>query len=133
MDFTTILKECQFRFSRSSGSGGQHVNKVSTRVELVFNILQSEVLTIEEKKRLERKLEHRLTKEGALLIASQASRSQLKNKQKAIQKLREVLENALKREKKRKPVKVLTADPKKRLQYKKKQSDKKSLRKKIQL
>ena len=82
----SFIREFKFQTSRSSGPGGQHVNKVSSRVELRFNLWESQLLTYEEKNLLYRKLSTRISQEGILSIVVQVDRSQLKNKQLAITK-----------------------------------------------
>lgn len=133
MDIDLLIRECKFRTSRSSGSGGQHVNKVSTKVELLFNIEQSVFLSESQKVKLQKKLQNRVNSEGYISIVCQESRSQLKNKKIAIKKFELLLLDALKKEKKRKPVKPLTANKNKRLDYKRRNSEKKAMRKKINL
>ncbi len=122
-------KEFRFNTSRSSGPGGQHANKVETSVELRFDIQSSELLNEEEKERLLKKLSTKITKEGELIITAESKRSQVKNKELAIEKFCSTLEKALKKRKKRKPTKPTKAAKEKRLQKKKKRSDIKSKRK----
>lgn len=131
MDLKALHAELQFRTSRSSGSGGQHVNKVETRIELLFSVRESQFLSNDEKERLLQLLANRINKEGILLIASGNYRSQLRNKKAAIEKFDELLGEALKPPKKRKPVKKLTANPEKRLEAKRRHSEKKALRGKV--
>ncbi len=132
MNISDLHKELKFRTSRSSGSGGQHVNKVETRVELLFDVNASQELDVEQKTRIWAKLENRINKEGMLIISSQDSRSQLKNKNMTIQKFDEFIKKALSKEKKKKrKAKPFVADQKKRLNAKKKRSEKKALRKKV--
>ena len=80
-DENAILQELTFKAIRSSGSGGQHVNKVSSKVELLFNLKESRVLNDVQKERLLTKLKHRLTKDGILILQCGESRSQHKNKE----------------------------------------------------
>lgn len=122
-------KEFRFNTSRSSGPGGQHANKVETSVELRFDIRNSELLSDEEKERLLKKLSTKITKEDELIITAETKRSQVKNKEIAIEKFYSTLEKALKKRKKRKPTKPTKAAKEKRLQKKKKRSDIKSKRK----
>jgi len=125
-----LEKELSFRSSRSSGSGGQNVNKVSTKVELSFDVVNSALLSEQEKIRVLAKLKNRIGKDGVLKITSQAERSQYMNKQKAIEKFKYLLQNSLKIEKKRIKTKLPPVIKEERLNLKKKTSLKKSLRKK---
>jgi ribosome-associated protein len=86
-----LINELTFAASRSSGPGGQNVNKVNTKVELRFNLAQTRVLSYEQIQILTVKLESQLTAEGELLVVSQATRSQLKNKEDAIEKFMAML------------------------------------------
>lgn len=131
MLISDLHKELKFRTSRSSGSGGQHVNKVSTRVELIFDLFHSEVLHTEQKEILQDALKNKLTKEGQLIISSQATRSQWRNRLKAIDKFNQLITKSLQPKPKRKAVKPLQSDKKKRLQLKRRNSEKKAMRKKI--
>ncbi len=79
MDTKKIIKECLFKAVRSSGAGGQHVNKVSSKVELNFNVIDSEGITGNDKNILKQKL--KLTKEGFLILQCSETRSQHKNKE----------------------------------------------------
>lgn len=124
-----IDKELRFHTSRSGGPGGQHANKTETQVELRFSIHDSQVLSDEEKQRLMKKLSNRITKEGELIITGESSRSQVKNKQEVTERFYEMLEKALRKPKKRKPTKPSLASKRKRLNEKKKHSDKKDKRK----
>lgn len=125
MDKTKIIQELQFKAVRSSGAGGQHVNKVSTKIELFFDVDSSNALTETEKERISLKLPHRLTKENMLLLQCDESRSQHKNKDLAIKRFLEVLENALIIPKKRRKTKPSRGAIEKRLQNKKKAAQKK--------
>jgi ribosome-associated protein len=124
-DFT---KEIEIKASRSSGKGGQNVNKVSTKIELVFDVNNSELLSKEEKSIINEKLSNRISKEGKLILQAHESRSQLMNKEIAIEKLYELLETALKKEKPRKATKPSKAKKEQRLQVKKVISEKKKSR-----
>jgi len=125
-----FMREIVFTHSRSSGPGGQHVNKVSTKVELRFNILRSELLSEEEKAILSNKLKNKITKEGDLVIISRKERSQLKNKEIAIEKFIKLLKETLTPIKLRKETKPTRASREKRLEDKKLVSEKKDQRKK---
>ena len=124
-----LIKELKFRTSRSSGPGGQNVNKVSSRVELMFDINNSSALSDVEKTKIFEKLANRINSEGVLLLSSEETRSQLKNKQLVISRFVELLEEALKPEKKRRKTKPTAASREKRINAKKKLSNKKDLRK----
>ena len=126
--FGTIDSELQFSFSRSSGPGGQHVNKVNTRAELRFNVSLSKILNEDQKELLFEKLAKQLNQENEIIIISQATRSQLKNKEDAIEKFYNLINQALFIKKKRKPSKVSRARKEKRLLAKKQQGEKKTMR-----
>ena len=125
-----FLPELGFQASRSGGKGGQNVNKVSTKIELEFNVAASALLTDAQKAIITEKLANRITAEGLLRIVSQTERSQLGNKRKAIDKFYDLLEKALTPRKKRIATKPSKATKEKRLTEKKQRSEKKSLRKK---
>lgn len=129
-DFNEILKEVSYKTSRSSGAGGQHVNKTESRVEVIFNIAASAFFFEDEKELLEKKLAHLLDKEGNIHITSQKNRSQHQNKEDAEKKLLDLLKKALKKPKKRKPTKIPKAAKEKRLKIKRIKSDIKQNRKK---
>ncbi len=90
-----ILKELTFKTSRRGGKGGQHVNKVSTKVELNFDLKSTSLFTDEEKVRLFLKLANRINSDGILQIITEEERSQIKNKERSIQKLLILLKTAL--------------------------------------
>lgn len=133
MNFETIHRELRFKAVRSSGAGGQHVNKVSSKVELSFDIPNSEGLSEEEKQRLTKNLASKLTKEGVLILSSSDSRSQHTNKEKVSKRFFEILKKSLVVPKKRKATKPTKAAIQKRLQNKQNQSAKKKLRKRPDL
>lgn len=128
MDKTLAVQELNFKAVRSSGAGGQHVNKVSTKVELTFDVANSDSLSFEEKERIYRKLGHKLTKENALQLQCDESRSQHKNKELAIKRFIDTLESALKVRKKRRKTKPSRSSIEKRLTKKKKNAVKKANR-----
>ena len=130
MNKEAIYKELQFKAVRSSGAGGQHVNKVSSKVELSFDLVNSTGISDQEKELLMKNLSTRLTKDGVLQLSSGESRSQHSNKDKVVKRLFEVLQNGLIVPKKRKPTKMSRAQKAKRLDNKQKHSAKKNLRKK---
>lgn len=123
-----LSPELSFQTSRSSGPGGQNVNKVASRVEVWFHIENSGLLSPELKALLLEKLGPKLNKEGFLHLASQEDRSQLANKELVVQKLYEVLEKALQRPKPRKKTRPSKAAVQKRLVAKQKLGQKKANR-----
>ena len=129
-DLHLLKTEFSFKTSRSGGTGGQHVNKVSTKVELDFNISESKILTEEQKEFLLEKLALKLTNDGILQIISQSERSQLGNKKIVIEKFHEFINECYIIRKKRKATKVPNAVKKKRLLNKKFKSELKKLRRK---
>jgi len=128
MNTEKIIKELNFKAVRSSGAGGQHVNKVSSKVELIFDLQNSSEFTEEEKELLFKNLSSKLTKENRLLLTCDESRSQHKNKEIVINKFITIITKGLKIPKKRKPTKPSKSSIKKRLEKKKKQAYKKALR-----
>lgn len=133
MNLEALFHELQFKAVRSSGAGGQHVNKVSSKVELTFDIANSQALSPQEKIRLLKTLSNRLNKGGVIRITSAESRSQHTNKEKVIKRLIALLKKGLEVQKKRKPTQINRAQKQKRLTQKKKLSEKKGLRKKPSL
>ncbi len=123
-----LENEFVFQTSRSSGPGGQNVNKVNSRVELRFDIPNSDLLTDEQKEVLQKKLASKLTSEGILIVVSQESRSQLENKELSVQKFYKLISDALKPIKKRKPTRPTKSSEERRLQKKKLQGEKKEQR-----
>ncbi len=123
-----FLPEIVFQTSRASGPGGQNVNKVESRVEARFHIADSALLTEEQKTRILEKLAPRLTTDGWLLVVAQDDRSQLRNKDIALTRLHETLVRALHRPAPRKATKPGKAAVRKRLDAKKKLSQKKANR-----
>jgi len=120
--------EFKFHFSRSSGPGGQNVNKVNSKVELRFNIDQSHILNDEQKEKIKLKLSAKTNQEGELIIVSQEKRSQVQNKELAIEKFYMLLNKALTPRKKRLRTKATQASKEKRLKNKKQHSEKKNRR-----
>lgn len=124
-DFTN---ELQFKSSKSSGKGGQHVNKTESRISLFFQVDNSELLNSKEKKQLHIALKGRLNNEGYLQIDVEKTRSQYKNKKIAIEQFHTLIENGLKKKEVRIPSKPSKAAIKKRLEQKKIQALKKQRR-----
>jgi ribosome-associated protein len=130
LNFDIIIQECSFKAVRSSGSGGQHVNKVSSKIELSFPFITSEGLSNYEKNILQQTISTKLTKEGLLLLQCSESRSQHKNKELIIKRLFKILKFGLIIPKKRIKTKIPKSLIRKRLKNKKINAEKKSHRKK---
>lgn len=116
--------------SRSSGPGGQNVNKVSSKMELRFDVMSSNLLSETEKTLIMKLLAHQINNEGFLILTCQTTRSQLENKNKVIEKFYQLLKKALKPAKKRVPTKPGKASQEKKLREKKLIAEKKERRKK---
>jgi ribosome-associated protein len=130
LDWPKILTEISFRTSRSSGAGGQHVNKTETKVEVLFEVMASEGLSDEEKAMIMERLVHRITEEGVLVFKSQKFRSQVENKEQAILNLNTHLVKALTPVVKRVKTKPTKGSIEDRLESKRKVAEKKELRRK---
>ena len=128
MNKEIIQTEIQYKAVRSSGAGGQNVNKVATKVQIQFFVEQSNGLTADEKTTLTEKLANRITKEGFIMVECGETRSQLKNKELCTQRLFMLLESALKKDKKRIATKIPKSVIKKRLEDKQRNADKKENR-----
>lgn len=133
MNLESLISELSFKALRSSGSGGQHVNKVSSKVELHFNVENSKILSEEQKILLLKKLKTRLSGNNELVLQCDESRSQHKNKELVIKRFFEIIEKGLIVPKKRKPTKILKSAIRKRLKSKRIRSEKKAERKKPDL
>ncbi len=120
--------ELTVRASRASGAGGQHVNKTSSRVEVVWNVAASRALSAEDRSWLLRKLASRLSTDGSLRIVASDTRSQLRNREIAMERMAEVVRTALARPKKRKPTKPSRSALRARVDAKKRRSLQKKLR-----
>ncbi|MDW5287256.1 alternative ribosome rescue aminoacyl-tRNA hydrolase ArfB [Formosa sp. PL04] len=133
IDETQLISELSFKAVRSSGAGGQHVNKVSSKVELSFSVLDSSALNEGQKERLITKLQPRLTKNQVLLLQCDESRSQHKNKELVISRFLQSIHDGLKVQKKRRPTRIPKSAIKKRLKGKRVVSERKVSRRKPNL
>ena len=133
MDKEKIISELSFKAVRSSGAGGQNVNKVSSKVVLTFDLVNSVALSDEEKERSIKKLKSKLTLEGILILNCDEDRSQLKNKGIVTKRFLELIEKSLVVPKERKPTKVPKSVVEKRLKDKSTTAEVKQNRKKPEL
>jgi ribosome-associated protein len=120
--------ELRFEFARSSGPGGQNVNKVETKVRLLFDLRRSPSLSAEQKMRIEERLATRTTKDGILQVASQRHRSREANRRATVERFAELLAEALEEEEPRVRTRVPKGQRKQRLESKRRRSQKKALR-----
>lgn len=120
--------ELVFTTSRSSGPGGQNVNKVNSKVTLQFDVLRSQTLTEEEKQTISEKLATRMTVDGVLILSAQDRRSQLQNKEAVILKFERMVEKAFEKKKPRRATKPSKGSVRERLKKKKVHSEKKKFR-----
>ncbi len=124
-----ILKELEFNYVRSSGPGGQNVNKRATKVQLRWNPDKSQLLTKTQKKRIKKRLS--LTKKGVLILKCDQTSNQQRNEKIVIQRFKEMIKKALRKKKVRKKTKPSKVNKEKRLKRKKKRAEKKKMREKI--
>ena len=120
--------EIKMTFSTSGGPGGQHANKVATRVDLTWNVDSSRVLGPRQRQRLRAKLRNRIDSAGNLRLSSDAQRSQMRNREAVLHRLEITVGQALRREPKRVATKPTKGSQEKRLRAKKRRSDVKKLR-----
>jgi ribosome-associated protein len=128
---TIPLAELGFRFSRSSGPGGQHVQKSSTRVELLFDVANSPSLTDAQRARVLARLSGYVDSAGVLHLVSQSERSQVRNRQEVVARFQALMRKALKRRKRRKPTQPTAASQERRLRKKKRRGQVKQGRGKV--
>ena len=128
MPFTVPLEELDIRASRSGGPGGQHVNTSSTRVEVRWNVAESPNLSTTERDRLLEKLASRIDRQGVLRVVASARRSQLQNREAAIERLRALVDTALQQPKPRKKTKPSKAAKAARLKEKRRRAERKQRR-----
>ena len=131
MAFIIPPDELRFRTARSGGPGGQHVNKTSTKVEVLWNVARSTCLTDAERERLLAKLSTRIDARGVLRVTSTDSRSQLQNRETAIERINETVRTALRVPKPRKKTRPPKRAVEARLAEKKKKAEKKEGRKRV--
>ena len=130
MEIQKIISELTFKAVRSSGAGGQNVNKVSSKVVLTFDLKNSQALTEEEKLLVETKLSSRLTDDAVLILNCDEDRSQFRNKEIVIKRFLELIKNALFVPKERKPTRIPKSVIRKRIKDKKNVSEVKKTRRK---
>ncbi|PJJ09632.1 ribosome-associated protein [Flavobacterium sp. 1] len=133
MEIHTILSEVKYKAVRSSGAGGQNVNKVSSKVVLTFDLQNSQALSDEEKLILETNLQNRLTADLILILNCDEDRSQLKNKEIVTKRFLDIIKKGLYVQKERKPTKIPKAVIRKRIKDKKNISEIKQSRRKPNL
>jgi ribosome-associated protein len=125
--------ELRFRFSRSSGPGGQHVQKSSTRAELLFDVAGSPSLTDDQRARVADRLSGYVDSTGVLRLVAQSERSQWRNREEAVERFQELMQKALKPRKRRRATRPTAASNEKRLRKKRKRAETKRLRGKVRV
>lgn len=126
------LDELRFRFSRSSGPGGQHVQKSSTRVELLFDVTNSPSLTDAQRIRLQERLAGYVDSSGMLHLVAQSERSQLRNREEVVARFQALMRRALKRRRRRRPTAPTSASRERRLRQKQRRGKIKQARGKVE-
>jgi ribosome-associated protein len=125
------LSELSYRFSRSSGPGGQHVQKSATRVELLFDVANSPSLTDSQRNKILHRLKGYIDTSGLLHLTAQSERSQLRNRQEVTARFQALLRQALRKRKRRKPTRPSAASKERRIRKKKHRSQIKQWRKDV--
>jgi ribosome-associated protein len=121
-DLAIPVSELQFRFSRSGGPGGQHVNRSETRVELLFDVRTSPSLTDDQRQRLLLRLRTHLDTDGVLHVVASETRSQSENRARSVARFQRILAGALRRHKRRVPTAPTAASRERRLSAKRARS-----------
>jgi len=122
MAFSIPQSELTFRASRAGGPGGQHVNKTSSRIEVLWDVTRSTLLTDTERQRVRTKLASRIGADGLLRVVAEDRRSQLQNRLAAVERLERLVDHARRAPKPRKPTRPTRASREKRLETKKRRS-----------
>jgi ribosome-associated protein len=125
------LTELSYRFSRSSGPGGQHVQKTSTRVELLFDVANSPSLSEAQRVQVTERLAQYLDSAGILHLVAQSERSQLRNRQEVLARFQGLLSRALKRRRVRRSTRPTAASVQRRLRAKRQRGQIKTMRRTI--
>jgi ribosome-associated protein len=131
MKLPDLSPEIRYQFARSGGAGGQNVNKVATKAELRFDLVNSSLLTDEQKTRLSQKLANKLTTEGELVLTHQTERTQLANREKVTAKFYQLLQKAFETPKARRATRPSKAAVAERIAEKKRKGDVKVNRRRI--
>ncbi len=126
------MSELRFRFARSSGPGGQHVNRSATQVELLFDVAGSPSLDETQRRRVLTKLKSRIDQEGILHLVSQETRSQLRNREEVVERFQALMRDALRVPRRRRPTRPTRAARERRLEEKRRRSQTKRGRRPVQ-
>jgi ribosome-associated protein len=132
-EVTVPRSELRFRFSRSSGPGGQHVQKSSTRVELLFDVASSPSLTDEQRARVMERLSGYVDSAGVLHLVAQSERSQWRNREEAVERFQALMRKALKPRKRRRSTRPTAASKETRLHKKRQRAETKRRRGKVRV